>query len=497
MLTEFQRIHFIGIGGIGMSGLAQILISQGKTVSGSDLKSNTQTEELNTAGARIYHVHAPENLPADTDYVVVSTAISPNNPEYQAAQAQNIPIIHRSEVLRYLLANSRGISVTGTHGKTTTSGLLSVLLTDQDLDPTIVIGGEIPQLGTNAKAGEGVFTVAEVDESDQSLRKLSTEIAIITNLEVDHLDHYQGLDEIIEAVLEFINNQPAHGKTIINLDDPGIQLLLDRLPEAQKKRCVSFSLHNPDADYQAINPNLQITSSHFELLYKGQSLGHFELGIPGIHNIYNALSALACSHMLGFDLHKVKASLKAYRGVKRRFQLIGELSGDVKVIDDYGHHPSEILATLSTAKLQNRSITAIFQPHRYSRTQAFLNEFASAFGDAERVIFTDIYAASENPADFTVTIQQLVEKTRQTYPKKTVLYFSSFEEIKTYLLDNLLPREVILTIGAGTITDLSRLLVESGQPAGSETAGSEKKKISKEHTSVYASLGLNAQPQIV
>jgi len=308
---------------------------------------------------------------------------------------------------------------------------------------------------------------------------------------VDHLDHYQGLDEIIEAVMEFINNQPAHGKTVINLDDPGIKRLLERLPEAQKQRCVSFSLHHPDADYRIINPNLQITSSQFELLYQGNSLGYFELGIPGIHNIYNALSALACSHMLGFDIEKVGQSLKAYRGVKRRFQLIGKLSDDVQIIDDYGHHPSEILATLSTAKLQDRPITAIFQPHRYSRTQAFLKEFAQAFGDADRVIFTDIYAASENPADFEVTIEQLVNKTREFYPEKTVLYFSSFSEIKQYMLQNLLSRELILTIGAGTITDLSRLLVYS------DPVASEKKKIRKEQKPLYAALGLSPQPQTV
>lgn len=490
MLNEFKKIHFIGIGGIGMSGLARILLSQGKSVSGSDLKANTLTQELSSAGAQIFQQHAPENLPTDTDYVVISTAISVNNPEYQAAQAQNIPIIHRSEVLRYLLANSRGISVTGTHGKTTTSALLSLILTDQELDPTIVIGGEIPQLGTNAKAGEGAFTVAEVDESDQSLRKLSTEIAVITNLEVDHLDHYQGLDEIIEAVMEFIQHQPVHGKTIVNLDDPGIELLLERLPEAQKQRCISFSLHNPNVDYRAINPDLSVTGSHFDVLYKGQLLDHFEIGIPGFHNIYNALSTIACSHLLGFDLPKVSASLKAYRGVKRRFQLIGELPGDVKVIDDYGHHPSEIRATLSTAKLQNRPITAIFQPHRYSRTQALLQDFAEAFDQADRIILTDIYAASENPADFQVDIQQLVNQTRLANPDKTVLYLVSFEEICTYLLDHLLPREVILTIGAGNITDLSRLLVDHGSEE-------QKKKFREEEVRIYAALGIGAQPQIV
>lgn len=459
MLESFDKIHFIGIGGIGMSGLARILLSQGKQVSGSDLKMSPLLEELAKAGAQVYDHHDPSHLPQDTEFVAVSTAISKSNPEYLEALRRGIPIIHRSEVLRYLLATSRGISVTGTHGKTTTSALLSLILVDQGLDPTIVIGGEIPQLGTNARAGSGEFTVAEVDESDQSLRRLTTELAIVSNLEVDHLDHYQGLDEIIEAVLEFISNQPPHGKIIINIDDAGNRLLIERLPAERRANLITFGLHAEDADYRGVNPQLSITGSSFQVEYKGQSIGRFEIGIPGFHNIYNALSTIACAHTLDFALERVASSLRSYRGVKRRFQLIGELPGDVKVIDDYGHHPSEIRATLSTAKLQNRPITAVFQPHRYSRTQALLSDFAKSFELADRIILTDIYAASENPADFEVDIQQLVELTQQENPDKQVMYFAKIEDISAYLLQNLIPRELILTIGAGNITELSRLLV--------------------------------------
>ncbi len=465
MLESFDKIHFIGIGGIGMSGLARILLSQGKQVSGSDIKMNPLLEELSANGAKVYPHHDPSHLPAGTEYVVVSTAISEQNPEYIEAQQRNIPIIHRSEVLRYLLANSRGISVTGTHGKTTTSALLSLILVDQQLDPTIVIGGEIPQLGTNARAGSGEFTVAEVDESDQSLRRLSTEVAIVSNLEVDHLDHYHGLDEIIEAVLEFISNMPAQGKIIVNTDDAGNRLLLERLPQERLQNVISFGLTDTNADYRAVNPQLLIAGSSFDVEYKGTNIGHFELGIPGTHNIYNALSTIACAHSLNFKLPQVAESLKSYCGVKRRFQLIGELAGDVKVIDDYGHHPSEIIATLSTARLQNRPVTAVFQPHRYSRTQALLQDFAKSFEQADRIILTDIYAASENPADFTVSIQQLVEATQLKNPGKEVLYFSKLEDIRNYLLQNLIPRELILTIGAGNITELSRLLVGNSRKA--------------------------------
>lgn len=497
MLESFDKIHFIGIGGIGMSGLARILLSQGKQISGSDLKMNPLLEELAANGAQVYDHHAPEHIPPGTEYVAVSTAISKQNPEYLEALQRGIPIIHRSEVLRYLLATSRGISVTGTHGKTTTSALLSLILVDQDLDPTIVIGGEIPQLGTNARAGSGEFTVAEVDESDQSLRKLTTETAIISNLEVDHLDHYQGLDEIIEAVLEFISNQPAHGKIIINTDDAGNKLLLDRLPQARQAGVITFGLHDEGADYRAVDPQLSINGSSFEVEFKGTSIGRFEIGIPGVHNIYNALSTIACAHSLDFDLAKVASSLRSYRGVKRRFQLIGELPGDVKVIDDYGHHPSEIRATLSTAKLQNRPITAVFQPHRYSRTQALLSDFAQSFELADRIILTQIYAASENPEDFQVDIHTLVEETRQANPGKQVLYFERIDEIRAYLLSNLIPRELILTIGAGNITELSRLLVGKPRKADAKTEAKAESE-AKEAKIVYAPLPISpTQRQVV
>lgn len=480
MLKHFEQIHFIGIGGIGMSGLARILLARGKQVSGSDLKSNRLIEGLIEQGAPVFIGHASDNVPAGTEYVVVSTAISEENPEIQAARERHIPIIHRSEVLNYLLQTSRSISITGTHGKTTTSALTALILVEQGLDPTVVIGGEVPQLGTNALAGRGEFTVAEVDESDQSLRHLSTEIAVITNLEVDHLDHYKGLDEIIEAVAEFISHQPANGRMVVNADDPGIQLLLQHLPEARLQRCVSFGLDNEKADYRVINADLRENGSRFEVLYQGNSLGHFELKIPGTHNIYNALAALSCSHALGLDLKATRTALAGYQGVKRRFQLVGNL-GNIAVVDDYAHHPSEIQATLKTARLQNRPLTIVFQPHRYSRTQAFLHEFADSFGLADRIILTDIYAASEKPEDFQVDIQDLVEATHKAHPGKEVLYFSTLPEVKTYLLNHLKRKEMILTVGAGTITELAYDLVGKLPPKSPDPTGK-----SNEQKIVYA-----------
>lgn len=491
MLKPFKKLHFIGIGGIGMSGLAGILLSQGAAISGSDLKHNHLTQELQSQGATVYAAHRAEQVPTDADYVVVSTAIADNNPEYQAAQAHNIPIIHRSAVLAYLLARSRGISITGTHGKTTTSALMSLLLYDQGLDPTLVIGGEVPQLGTNARAGQGEFTVAEVDESDQSLRHLSSEMVLITNLEVDHLDHYNGLDEIIEAVVQFLHNQPPEARIFVNLDDSGVQKLLQQLPTHKRQQCISFALQHPDADYRlSSEAELLTQGSRFSVQYQNQALGDFEIGIPGLHNISNALSALACSHYLGLDLNQVARTLKAYQGVKRRFQQIGELPGGVTVIDDYGHHPSEIRATLTTARLQKRPITAIFQPHRYSRTDALIDDFAQAFEQADRVILTDIYAASENPADFAITIHDLLQKTQAANPGKPVLYFADFESISSYLLAHLMPQELILTIGAGNITELPGLLL-AGKPAAPNS------KTEQENNIVYAPIQRGPQRQVV
>jgi UDP-N-acetylmuramate--alanine ligase len=460
MLTHFERIHFIGIGGIGMSGLARILSARGRQVSGSDLKDNALTRHLHEQGVQIFSGHHAEHIPAGTEYVVVSTAISDENPEIQAARQRHIPIIHRSAVLNYLLQTSRGISITGTHGKTTTSALTALILIEAGFEPTVVIGGEVPQLGTNAIAGQGMFTVAEVDESDQSLRDLTTETAIITNLEVDHLDHYADLNEILEAVAEFVGHQPDHGRLVVNLDDPGVNALLGRLPESVRRRCVTFSLHHPEADYRIQHYTLSVSGSRFQVERHGQPLGDFELNIPGVHNLYNALSALSATHALGVPCAHIQTALSAYQGVKRRFQRIGEL-GSAVVIDDYAHHPSEIQATLQTARLQNRPVTVIFQPHRYSRTQALLHDFAVSFAQADRLILTDIYAASENPGDFQISIHDLVSAARQAHPDLEVLYFPALQDIRDYVLGNLIPDEIVLTMGAGNITELSYALVEA------------------------------------
>lgn len=473
MLDVAQHIHFIGIGGIGMSGLARILLTHGKTVSGSDLKANIQTQALQSLGAHIYLEQSAANIQPEVECVVISTAISENNPELLRARMLNLPILHRSDVLRYLLEVSRGIAITGTHGKTTTSALMSLVLMEQQLDPTIVIGGQIPQLGTNAYAGSGDYTVAEVDESDQSLRKLTSEIVLITNLEVDHLDHYSGLDEILEAVLEFLTHQPSQGRIICNLDDAGVRRLLELMPAHYQQRCVGFGLTTADADYTATHIENLTRSSRFELMHRGVSLGQFEIGIPGTHNVYNAMSVLATVHDMGLDMPKAAQSLAAYQGVQRRFQLMGQMRDDISVIDDYAHHPSEIRATLQAARLQKKKITAVFQPHRYSRTQGLLNDFAQAFAEADRIIFTDIYAASENPLDFDITIQHLVHAAQVANPHKDVQFFSAFEDIARYVQTHQEPQSLVLTMGAGNISQLSQLLVGKLQASSASDALSD------------------------
>ncbi len=465
MLDAAQHIHFIGIGGIGMSGLARILLTHGKTVSGSDLKANAQTQALQAQGAHIYFEQAAANLQDTVECVVISTAISEHNPELKRARAMNLPVLHRSDVLRYLLEVSRGIAITGTHGKTTTSALMSLVLMEQALDPTIVIGGQIPQLGTNAHAGSGEYTVAEVDESDQSLRKLTSEIVLITNLEVDHLDHYSGLDEILEAVLEFLSHQPNHGRIVCNMDDPGVRRLLQLMPVHYQSRCIGYALQTEEVDYRAEQIESFPQASRFTLRHQGQSLGVFDIGIPGIHNVYNAMSVLAAVHDMGLDLAQAARSLAAYQGVQRRFQLMGEMPDNVRVIDDYAHHPSEIRATLQTACLQQKFITAVFQPHRYSRTQGLLNDFAQAFDQADRIIFTDIYAASENPLDFDITIQHLVHAAQVANPQKDVQFFSAFEDISHYISEHPVPDSLVLTMGAGNISQLAQLLVGKREAA--------------------------------
>lgn len=459
MLEQLQHIHFIGIGGIGMSGLARILLTRGKTISGSDARLNPLIQQLQEQGALIHIGHAAEQITPDVDCIVVSTAISKENPELKAAKKRNLPVFHRSEILNYLLTAQHSVAITGTHGKTTSTAMQSLVLKSQELDPSAIIGGIVPQLGGNALTGKGPYIVAEVDESDQSLRKLDADTVLITNIEADHLEHYQGLDEIFEAIQEFVGRQSGNGNTIVNLDDPGIQEFVLSLPE--KKDFVTFGIHSENTDYQARHVQLKADSSSFTVFQRDKNLGDFELSIPGLHNVYNALGTIVVAHQLkpALNIPALQKCLSNYHGVNRRLQLVGQIDG-VSVIDDYSHHPSEVEALLKTVAMQKRPVTAIFQPHRFSRTQALLKEFSECFTLADRIILTDVYAASEKPEDFPVSIEKLQDLTRINNPNKEVKHFSDFDDIIEYLGTSLAPNELVLTIGAGNITTLSYKLVD-------------------------------------
>jgi UDP-N-acetylmuramate--alanine ligase len=451
-LKGINKIHFIGIGGIGMSALAFSLLSQGKKVSGSDKKSSNITDKLISSGANVYFEHKAENV-NDVDLIVLSTAIEKTNPELLRAEELNIPVCHRSDILNYFLRSHISVAVTGTHGKTSTSAMMSQVLYEADLNPTALVGGQVIEFGSNVLPGTGKYLVAEVDESDQSIHKLSANYAIITNLETDHLDHYKDLDEIIEVMNKFINNIPNDGKLIICKDSYGNNRLIENCP----REVISYSLMDETADYRATDVSLSKTGSKFKVLYKNEFFGEFNLPISGIHYIANALSVIACCSLLGLDKETIKKSLANYKGVKRRFEIVADIDGTL-IIDDYAHHPTEIKATLASASLYKRPTTVVFQPHRFSRTKGLLEDFSKSFELADRVIIADIYGAGEHQEDYNISSQDLVNLIKQKSPQKEVYYIKDLESISKFLYENRINNEIILTMGAGTITNLSRMI---------------------------------------
>ena len=391
MRRKVQAIHFVGIGGIGMSGIAEVLLNLGYKVTGSDLNETDITQRLASLGACIFKGHAAANL-AVADVVVTSTAVRPDNPEVLAAHERGIPVIPRAEMLAELLKMKFSIAISGSHGKTTTTSMISTVLASGGLDPTMVIGGKLDSIGSNAKIGDGEIIVAEADESDGSFLKLSPCIAVITNIDREHLDYYRDIEEIKAAFLKFANIVPFYGSTVVCADDPHIREII---PEITRK-IITYGVHSP-ADYQAVDILLQGSTSTFSVLYKGAPLGQITMRVPGRFNVYNALAALAVAREIDMGMEIIRDGLNAYVGVHRRLEFKGE-AGGVAVVDDYGHHPTEIRETLAAARhvWQGRMIV-VFQPHRYTRTKALYEEFLTAFSDADALIVTDIYPASEEP----------------------------------------------------------------------------------------------------
>ncbi|HZX60734.1 MAG TPA: UDP-N-acetylmuramate--L-alanine ligase, partial [Candidatus Methylomirabilis sp.] len=389
MVKRYRHIHFVGIGGAGMSGIAEVLHNMEYVVTGSDLKASDVTRHLEQLGIRVSIGHRPEHVQG-ADVVVRSSAVALDNPEVAAARQHLIPVIPRAEMLAELMRLKYGVAVAGTHGKTTTTSMLATVLAHGGLDPTIVIGGRLRGLGSNAKLGKGDFLVAEADESDGSFLKLSPTLAVVTTIDAEHLDYYRDLTHIQEAFLQFINKVPFYGSAILCLDQENIQALLPRV----EKRFITYGLRT-QADITAREIMLQGMGSEFVVVARQEVLGKFRLRVPGIHNVSNALAAVGVGLDLTIEPAAIREALEEFAGVERRFQVKGEARGIV-VVDDYGHHPAEIRATLDAAKEGfGRRVVVVFQPHRYTRTKYLLRDFSTAFYQADVVIVTEVYAAGE------------------------------------------------------------------------------------------------------
>jgi len=444
MFATSQHAHFIGIGGIGMSGIAEILLNLGMKVSGSDLRRGPMTDRLARMGATIYEGHDAVNV-AGATVVVTSSAVSATNPEVLEARAHKIPVIQRAEMLAELMRLKYGIAIAGMHGKTTTTSMVASVLAAGGLDPTIVVGGRVDALGSNAKLGKSQYMVVEADESDRSFLKLSPILAVVTNLDREHMDCYHDMADVEQAFLTFINKLPFYGAVTACVDNP---LLAAILPRAQR-RVFTYGVA-AEADYRLEFLDAVVgTFAHFQVTTAQGALGPFELHVPGRHNVLNATAAVAIAHQLGIDAEMIAEGLRYFRGVDRRFQLRGEERG-VTVVDDYGHHPTEIRATLAAAReCGYQKIHVIFQPHRFTRTLDLMDQFAGAFRDADTVIVLPIYAASEEPIPG-VTAEKLAERIEG--PR--VQYAADFAAAVAAVSALAQKGDLILTLGAGSVSQL-------------------------------------------
>lgn len=454
MYGNIEKIHFVGIGGIGMSGIAEVLLNLGYKVSGSDLRESDTTERLRGLGGEICIGHAAENL-TNVDVVVTSTAVQCDNPEVIEAKHRMVPVIPRAEMLAELMRMKYGIAIAGTHGKTTTTSMVATVLTHAGIDPTIVIGGKLNTLGSNAKLGQGKFLVAEADESDGSFLTLSPTIAVVTNIDADHLDFYTGgLEQIKDTFVSFINKVPFYGLAVLCQEDRNINEIIPRI----KKRFMTYGLSS-QADLRATHVKLDGFQTSFTAHYKGYRLGEISFNMPGAHNVLNALACTAVALELDVPFDKIQEGFAQFGGVGRRFTVKGEKNG-IMVVDDYGHHPAEIRATLGAARngWPERRLVVAFQPHRYSRTKELFNEFVTCFYDADVLVLTDIYAASEQPIPG-VTAERLAEETRR-HGQRDVTYIADRNDLPDHLAGIVKEGDIVITLGAGNIWQAGEELVK-------------------------------------
>jgi UDP-N-acetylmuramate--alanine ligase len=460
MFAKIQQIHFVGIGGIGMSGIAEVLLNLGYRVSGSDLKSSAVTQRLAALGAALFEGHRAENI-AGAEVVVTSSAIATENPEVLEAHKLHVPVIQRAEMLAELMRLKYGIAIAGMHGKTTTTSMVAAVLAGGGLDPTVVVGGRVDAMGSNARLGKSQYLVAEADESDRSFLKLSPILSVVTNIDREHMDCYRNMRDVKKTFLEFMDRVPFYGMVVVCNDDPMLRRLL---PQVQR-RTVTYGTKR-GSDFWIKIPTSRAKSaremghplSHFEVRFGGQDLGKFTLHVPGVHNILNATAAIAVGVGLDVNVEAIRAGLDQFRGVDRRFQLRGQAAG-VSVIDDYGHHPTEIKATLAAARSCGfGKVHVVFQPHRYTRTRDLLEDFATAFGDADSLFVLDIYAASEKPIDG--ISGEALARTICENGGRSAEYASSFGDAASSVAAVAVKGDMILTLGAGSVSQLGPMILE-------------------------------------
>jgi UDP-N-acetylmuramate--alanine ligase len=462
MFAKIQRIHFVGIGGIGMSGIAEVLLNLGYKVSGSDLKSSAVTQRLASLGATTFEGHTAENM-RGAEVVVTSSAVSPDNPEVTEARKHHIPVIQRAEMLAELMRLKYGIAIAGMHGKTTTTSMVAAVLAAGGLDPTVVVGGRVDAMGSNARLGKSQYLVAEADESDRSFLKLSPILSVVTNIDREHMDCYRNMRDVKRTFLEFMDRVPFYGMIVACNDDSALRRLL---PQAQRRLVTYGTRRGSDFLIKPgrieSQPGEHRPLSHFHVVFEERDLGDFSLRVPGVHNILNATAAIAVGIGLDLSLESIRQALENFHGVDRRFQLRGKIVG-ISVIDDYGHHPTEIKATLAAAKQCGfRKIHVIFQPHRYTRTQELMDDFALAFKDADSVSVLDIYAASEKPIEG-ITGAAVAASIRNAAPSQNVRYASSFADAIDAVTTQAEEGDMILTLGAGSVSQLGPMILEKLQ----------------------------------
>lgn len=442
--ANIKHVYFVGIGGIGMSGIAEILLNQGFRVSGSDLALTEVTRHLADLGATIYEGHNPANL-MDVDVLVYSSAVALENPEVIAAVERKIPVIRRAEMLAEVMRLHHGIAVAGTHGKTTTTSMLGMVLIEGGQDPTVIVGGKLHAFGgTNARLGSGEFMVVEADEFDRSFLKLNPSIAIITTLEEEHLDIYSSLDDLKNAFVEFANKVPFYGFVTLCLDEPALQEILPRI----MRKVVTYGFSS-QADIQAVDLVQKENRSSFTVLRDGSELGVIDLGVPGEHNVENALATVAVSLELGIPFERIKAALDSFTGAFRRFEVKADTRG-VLVIDDYAHHPTEVKVTLRGIKAGwRRRVICVFQPHTYTRTRDFSKDFGRAFMNADLLIVTDVYPARERPIQG--VSGEIIADAARSFGHKNVAYVADKKDVPARLLEEVREGDIVITMGAGDI----------------------------------------------